>query len=60
MLNYNFNKPTKPQSIGSWRQKLMTNEKRVIVEAAAQCYLHEYDSEQASQSETVPSIGGFR
>jgi len=29
----------------SWRQMQRTNEKRVIAEAAAQCYMDEYDTE---------------
>jgi len=46
MLYDIFSKPMKPRQ----RQKLMTNEQRVIAEVAAQCYLHEYDTEQASNS----------
>jgi len=29
----------------TWRQMQRTNEKRVIAEAAAQCYMDEYDTE---------------
>jgi len=53
-LSYSFgDKGTFGLKVGCWRQKLMTNEKRVIAEAAAQCYLHEYDTEQAFNSQQV-------
>jgi len=37
----------------TWRQKLITKEKGLITDAVAQCYLHQYYTEQHYKSTGV-------